>query len=70
LAALHPASTDYLYFVSNTRGGHQFARTLAEHQRNVAQYRKEAAALRHIEPDDAGTSQQRRHTSKAQRRQR
>jgi len=61
LAALHPASTEYLYFVSNTHGGHQFARTLAEHQRNVAQYRKRAAALRQIEPDNAGSSQQSRH---------
>ena len=70
LAALHPASTNYLYFVSNTRGGHQFARTLAEHQRNVALYRKQAAALRHIEPEDPRTSRQRTHTSKAKRRQR
>ena len=57
LAALHPASTDYLYFVSNNHGGHRFARTLAEHQRNVARYRKQAAALRHLEPDQAGISQ-------------
>jgi peptidoglycan lytic transglycosylase G len=57
LAALHPASTDYLYFVSNNHSGHRFARTLAEHQRNVARYRKQAAALRHLEPDQAGISQ-------------
>jgi peptidoglycan lytic transglycosylase G len=57
LAALHPASTDYLYFVSNNHGGHRFARTLAEHQRNVARYRKQAAALRNLEPDQAGVSQ-------------
>lgn len=57
LAALHPASTHYLYFVSNTRGGHRFAATLAEHQRNVARYRKQAAALRHLAPDKAETQQ-------------
>ena len=57
LAVLHPASTSYLYFVSNNHGGHRFARTLAEHQRNVARYRKQAAALRHLEPDKAGISQ-------------
>ena len=57
LAALHPASTHYLFFVSNNHGGHRFARTLAEHQRNVARYRKQAAALRHLEADKAGTSQ-------------
>lgn len=57
LAALHPASTHYLFFVSNNHGGHRFAGTLAEHQRNVARYRKQAAALRHLEADKAGTSQ-------------
>ena len=57
LAAFHPASTHYLYFVSNNHGGHRFARTLAEHQRNVARYRKQAAALRHFASDKAGTSQ-------------
>jgi UPF0755 protein len=40
-AAFHPASGDALYFVSNNHGGHVFSRTLAEHQRNVARYRKE-----------------------------
>lgn len=37
-AALAPASTDYLYFVSKFDGTHAFAKTLAEHQRNVALY--------------------------------
>jgi peptidoglycan lytic transglycosylase G len=57
LAILHPASTRYLYFVSNNQGGHRFAATLAEHQRNVARYRKQVAVLRNLEPDNAGTSQ-------------
>jgi hypothetical protein len=39
-AALQPAKTDYLYFVANTRGGHFFAGTLAEHNRNVLKYRR------------------------------
>jgi UPF0755 protein len=39
-AALNPASTDFLYFVSNTQGGHFFASTLAEHNRNVAKYHR------------------------------
>ncbi len=37
-AALEPGVTDYLYFVANTQGGHFFAKTLAEHNRNVARY--------------------------------
>lgn len=40
-AAFHPASGDALYFVSNNHGGHVFSKTLAEHQRNVARYRRE-----------------------------
>jgi UPF0755 protein len=39
-AALDPPPTDYLYFVANTQGGHFFSKTLAEHNRNVARYRK------------------------------
>ena len=39
-AALHPAQTDYLYFVANTQGGHFFASTLAEHNKNVAKYHR------------------------------
>jgi len=39
-AALHPAQTDFMYFVANDQGGHFFAKTLAEHNRNVARYRR------------------------------
>jgi len=45
-AAFHPADGDELYFVSNNHGGHVFASTLAEHQHNVARYRRELAAAR------------------------
>ena len=44
-AVFHPADGDALYFVANNHGGHVFARTLAEHQRNVSRYRREMAAL-------------------------
>jgi UPF0755 protein len=43
-AALHPAHTDYLYFVSDAQGHHRFARTLQEHERNVAAYRRAAGS--------------------------
>jgi UPF0755 protein len=41
-AAMHPAKSDYLYFVADpAAAGHsRFATTLEEHQRNVAAYRK------------------------------
>jgi UPF0755 protein len=39
-AALQPAETPYLYFVANTHGGHFFASTLAEHNKNVTKYRQ------------------------------
>jgi peptidoglycan lytic transglycosylase G len=44
-AALDPAKTDYLYFVANTQGGHFFAATLVEHNRNVTRYRRLLAGL-------------------------
>ena len=45
-AGLHPASTDFVYFVSDANGHHRFARTLDEHNRNVAAYRRAVAASR------------------------
>ena len=38
-AVLHPAETDYLYFVADGSGGHAFAETLEEHNENVAEWR-------------------------------
>jgi UPF0755 protein len=40
-AAAHPADADYLYFVSRNDGSHEFARSLAEHNRNVLKYQVE-----------------------------
>ena len=38
-AVLNPPDTGYIYFVANGTGGHAFARTLEEHNANVAKWR-------------------------------
>lgn len=40
-AAVHPADTNYLYFVSRNDGSHEFAATLDEHNRNVQHFQVE-----------------------------
>lgn len=39
-AAIDPAQTEYLYFVADKDGNNHFAKTYAEHQKNVAKYIK------------------------------
>jgi len=45
-AVLNPAETDALYFVADGSGGHAFAETLDEHNRNVARWRAKRAAAK------------------------
>ena len=45
-AVLHPDHTDDLYFVADGKGGHVFAKTYSEHEKNVAQYRQIQKAKR------------------------
>jgi UPF0755 protein len=40
-AVVHPAESDYLYFVSRNDGSHVFAKTLAEHNQNVQKFQVE-----------------------------
>jgi UPF0755 protein len=49
-AVLNPEESDDLYFVANGKGGHVFAATEAEHQRNVAAWR---AIERGVDPSAA-----------------
>ena len=39
-AVANPSQTNDLYFVADGTGGHVFAETYEEHQRNVARYRQ------------------------------
>src|SRR4029077_10548280 len=39
-AAMHPAQTDYFYFVSDGNSHHRFSRSLEEHNQNVAKLRQ------------------------------
>jgi UPF0755 protein len=46
-AAMHPAQTSYLFFVSDNQGHHRFARTDTEHAANVQAYRRAVQAGNH-----------------------
>ena len=39
-AAAKPEASDYIYFVASGNGGHNFARSLNEHNRNVREWKK------------------------------
>ncbi len=39
-AVLNPVKTDYFYFVADGTGGHKFASTLEEHEKNRAEWKK------------------------------
>ena len=41
-AALFPAATDFVYFVSRNDGSHEFSVTLAEHNEAVEKYQRSA----------------------------
>ncbi len=49
VATLNPDENDYLFFVADGTGGHAFAATLAEHNRNVARWREIEAEQRRLQ---------------------
>ena len=49
-AALHPAESRELYFVSRNDGSHQFSETLAEHERWVNQYQRHRRSVAQAAP--------------------
>jgi UPF0755 protein len=52
-AVLKPAASPDLYFVANGKGGHVFAATMAEHQRNVVAWRAVERARDGLPPVEA-----------------
>ncbi|HYB62595.1 MAG TPA: endolytic transglycosylase MltG, partial [Methylomirabilota bacterium] len=54
-AAYDPQKTDYFYFVANTMGGHFFSKTLAEHNAQVARYRRLREQQEKKQSGDAST---------------
>jgi UPF0755 protein len=56
-AATRPQRTDDLYFVADGKGGHVFAQTLAEHERNVAAYHQQLLGAPPPDPPEPAVAQ-------------
>jgi peptidoglycan lytic transglycosylase G len=53
---MRPEPTEDLYFVADGSGGHVFAKTLAEQNHNIAQYRRGLPADAEAEPVPAAAA--------------
>ena len=54
VAALRPAKTDYLYFVSKNDGTHQFSRSLKEHNLAVNRFQREMKISKKVDSVEPG----------------
>lgn len=45
-AALHPAQTDYLFYVGRPKQAHLFSKTFGDHQKNIARLKTQASTVR------------------------
>jgi UPF0755 protein len=55
-AVINPSRTEDLFFVADGTGGHAFAKTLAEHNANVAEWRKIEAERRKAAEADSSSN--------------
>jgi UPF0755 protein len=60
-AVVHPAESEYLYFVSKNDGSHVFSKTLAEHNQNVQRYQVEYFRVRAAQAGGAEKAGRRKH---------
>ncbi len=51
LAVLYPNDTDYLYFVSNGKGGHRFSKNFSEHKKNIKLWIKDLKTMAKIKKE-------------------
>ena len=46
MASVNPEKSDYLYFVSDTEGGHMFSKTVSEHKKAVKIFKQKRRQLK------------------------
>jgi UPF0755 protein len=67
-AVLKPAASQDLYFVANGKGGHVFSASMAEHERNVAAWRKVERTRQGLPPVETAKPAKPKPAAKARKR--